>query len=853
MSDPDWQRVRTLFEQAVDLDGDERTAFLDRECGQDADLREAVGAMLAHDSSASAAFLEPPTIVHEAMPGMRLGDFVLQSELGRGSMGIVYRALQQSLQRHVAVKVLVEGFATTRSQLERFHREARATGRLTHGNIVPVFAEGQEGKTHWFAMELVEGHDLERELRLAAPDSEESRDAPLLARPGEPQHITEAVRIVAEIAEALAHAHEHGIVHRDVKPSNILIATDGSARLVDFGIARDQSYGTMTQVGQVIGSLPYMSPEQARLLDCVVDHRTDIYSAGVVLYELLSSQLPFGGSTSIEVLAHIRQGDPQPVRRLNRRVPRELALVCHQAIRPAPDSRYRSAAELAADLRRFLRHEAVLAAPPKVRERFGRWLRRHRLVVAVVASVLIAVTAGVLFERSNRNQQRSLDLARDIDGLPASLRTASASLEPWQQASVEDLRRAADIVERASDTSLPRPTARRVEQIAAGLNNYATSLSTTIDELEQALRNQQAVERNVRGRIVDEIVMHGVRRAALDPERIRELQDLLPPTIDVTLRGADEQPLAGTVRVAYLDERTGEPGRVLELGALPVRAARAELGFARIIVQTPGGTIFEHARMLELGGQVTIDEAVASDAGSTIGMVRIKGGTWTFDARRNPEDMTAAARNSPYAAGWSIADFWIDEAEVSNADYREYIDKHEDAEIPRYWKRIEAGSTQDDWPVTDLSWSQMCRFAEWRGKRLPTIGEWLWVARNGNERRDYPWADTALLESMPDTLATGFDAYLEHCVPVRARSDLASTEPARLFHLLGNVAEMTETPTVANVDGVWVQDSLSRFVLGFSWTARANRHSLRVQREWGIGQASRSPHFGFRCARSIPR
>ncbi|MCA8957795.1 MAG: serine/threonine protein kinase, partial [Planctomycetes bacterium] len=284
MPDPRWERIRELVEAALDLAPGDRPAFLDASCGGDAALRAEVEDLLRHASEAPTDFVAPPSDLSTTAPpaGMQLGEFTLVEELGRGGMGVVYRARQASLQRDVAVKVLVRNLATGTSDLERFHREARAAAKLDHPHITQIYQDGVAGDVHWYAMELVAGHSLQRELQLQR-SAEPGSDVllPLRNRPG---HIAAVAGLVADVAEALAHAHQHGVVHRDVKPANLLLDRTGRVKIVDFGIARDQSLGALTHSDQVLGSVHYMSPEQARQITVSVDHRTDVYSLGVVLY-----------------------------------------------------------------------------------------------------------------------------------------------------------------------------------------------------------------------------------------------------------------------------------------------------------------------------------------------------------------------------------------------------------------------------------------------------------------------------------------------------------------------------------------------------------------------------------------
>jgi eukaryotic-like serine/threonine-protein kinase len=306
-------------------------------------------------------------------PGGRLGKFELVECLGTGAFGQVFKAIDTELDRPVAVKVLRGGIGASREDVERFLREARSAARLRHPGIVAIHATGQAPNGSPFLVEeFVHGSTLAAHFK----------NGPLA-----PQR---AAEIVAALAEALAYAHLHGIVHRDVKPSNIMVDPEGRPHVMDFGLAkRDTDEPPETVEGQVLGTPAYMSPEQARGESRRVDGRSDVYSLGVVLYELLTGERPFRGNRRM-LLLQVLDDEPRPPRRLNDRVPRDLETITLKAMAKAPGRRYATATDLADDLRRFLRGEPVHARPAGRAERAWRWARRN----PVPASLLLAVTVG---------------------------------------------------------------------------------------------------------------------------------------------------------------------------------------------------------------------------------------------------------------------------------------------------------------------------------------------------------------------------------------------------------------------------------------------------------------------------
>jgi tetratricopeptide (TPR) repeat protein len=334
-------------------------------------------------------------------------------------MGIVYEAHQISLERRVALKVLPTGLGLSDQAVQRFEREARAAAQLHHTNIVPVYSIGSEGGCHFYSMEMIEGpslaqilEDVQREetrslkeatlTRLFGGEDDDSRQSPAgLGAPttskSDGSTLTRewfdlVARQLADVADALEHAHERGVIHRDVKPANLLLSPEGRLCVTDFGLARVIREPGMTSTGAFLGTPAYASPEQIR--GWGVDLRTDIYSLGVVLYEMLTLQRPFTGDSWEEVIHAILARDPVNPRRIHSRVPLDLETICLKAMEKEPDRRYRSAAELGGDLRLYLQRGLVTARRAGPIRRAIKLVRRHPLVsvsAAAVAAVLVVV------------------------------------------------------------------------------------------------------------------------------------------------------------------------------------------------------------------------------------------------------------------------------------------------------------------------------------------------------------------------------------------------------------------------------------------------------------------------------
>jgi eukaryotic-like serine/threonine-protein kinase len=424
-----------------------------------------------------------------------LGDFRIVREIGRGGMGVVYMAEQISLGRKVALKVLPFAAALDQKQLQRFKNEAQAAAQLHHTNIVPVHYVGCERGVHFYAMQFIEGQSLAgvldelRQLAGRQKDEKKStlsqvaqdmlvgRSPPaksLVPEPatsptspaheakdkGDPRVIVETpppgrisshqsfprpayfrtvARLGVQAAEALEHAHQMGVVHRDIKPANLLVDVRANLWITDFGLAHCQHDAGLTMTGDLLGTLRYMSPEQALANRVVIDHRTDIYSLGASLYEMLTLEPVFAGSDRRELLRQIAFEEPRPPRRLTRAVPAELETIVLKALEKNPLDRYSTARELADDLQRVLDDQPIRAKRPTLPHRARKWARRHEGVVATVtvalltAVLILTVSTWLIIGNLNRAREAEKDASTKLVRALRAEEEAKNNLEKAKQ------------------------------------------------------------------------------------------------------------------------------------------------------------------------------------------------------------------------------------------------------------------------------------------------------------------------------------------------------------------------------------------------------------------------------------
>lgn len=428
MGDDSSQRIQELFLGALDVAPQERKSWLIQNCDGDEQLFNEVMTLLSHDNPSHDPLergldLNPDSSRHldaskpkgdtATQPERNNGDsadekeltkfddYEIIEEIARGGMGVVYKAHQTSLNRVVALKMILAGKRAGNEQVQRFLSEAKAAAKMDHPGIVPVYEIGQHGDQHYFSMAFVEGQSL----------ADKAQNKPLPPK--------ESAQLIKVVAQAIAYAHQQGVIHRDLKPANVLVDTNGQPKVSDFGLAKQvESELDMTQTGAVLGTPSFMSPEQAAGKNSQVGALSDVYSLGAVFYFLLTGRPPFQASTVPDTLRQVFYFDPVSIRKLNPSVPKDLETICLKALAKDPGRRYGSASELAEDVDRWLTNKPILARRVGPMERGWIAVKRQPMISGLIAAIVLFLCVGsfVFWDRQNAAHAEGLVLALSTAG-----------------------------------------------------------------------------------------------------------------------------------------------------------------------------------------------------------------------------------------------------------------------------------------------------------------------------------------------------------------------------------------------------------------------------------------------------
>lgn len=648
-------------------------------------------------------------------PGTKFGRYEIRSQLGAGGMGEVYLAEDTKLKRKVAIKFLPPGSLASEQANKRLLREARAAANLDHPNICAIHEIGEENGLNFIVMQNVEGETLEARMKRGPVD------------------LSESLSVASQVADALAEAHEHGTIHRDIKPSNIMITARGAVKVMDFGLAKliqqaavvqseAETEAKLSTPGAIIGTVPYMSPEQVR--GEALDGRSDIFSFGVVLYEMLSGQQPFASKSSATTASAILTREPPPLARFARDIPIELERIVSKALRKHPDTRYQTAKDLLIDLR-SLRDELQFAA---------------RL------------------ERSTPPDSSS-DKSVAPNSPPATVETAE---HPLTRTAIE--------VERTTRRSLKGSVVTGLWQTASTRAGLAVLAAFVVVAVAGWLFWRYANVKWARSQVprMEELAQAGKYFETYDlavaaqkyiPDDVTITR--LMPTISDTLSVTTDPAGAQVYLKRFSPDETGNfPPREL-VGTTPINNLRIARGQYILYVEKNGnaktertvsGTIMRAGNQRVLPPPLSVQQKLIELDKIPERMVFVPGGDYRLVAWARPTD-----------ARVRLDDFFIDKYEVSNQEYKEFINaggylkkqfwkypfvkdgktlSWEEAidELkdrtglpgPRSWSNRNFPEGKAEYPITDITWYEAAAYAAFRGKQLPTIFQWEKAARNGN-------------------------------------------------------------------------------------------------------------------------
>ncbi|MFO0981708.1 MAG: SUMF1/EgtB/PvdO family nonheme iron enzyme, partial [Planctomycetota bacterium] len=726
------------------------------------------------DALERAGFLAAPAPSASAAPE-RLGPYRLIRLLGGGGMGVVYLAEQESPRRRVALKIIRPEHAQLHPSRERFRREVEAIARLQHPGIVPVYSFGEQQGIPYFAMEWIDGASAAELLRGLGDRSPRDLDgldlARLLARRDVGRDelaplfrgswVQTALRIGAQVADALAHAHQRQVLHRDVKPSNIMISLDGSVRLVDFGLATWQGVTRLTRTGTQLGSLAYMPPEQVRGELARMGAASDVYSLGVTLYELLTLRNPFLGETADITTTRILKGESEPLRKRNPAVSRDVETVCVTAMDPDPLRRYASAALLGRDIAGALEFRGVHGRRPGRALRARRWMRHHpaRALVLSVASVLSLVgpPAYNVMQAQARTQVHAA-LAREQQ---AHAQLASANDQLGRALAEEQAQRS--LAESALSRALQLADATRLLELEQRAAQLWPCREQRIDDMRRWLVDaesiaarlpvHQAALRSVRGGVFP--FASGANTAQLVTTGDLEWwAEVLSSLVERLLAFTAADPAVGLI--ANVRQRIARAERIWQasvgdyeseweatIAAIAASAAYGGLTIEPQIALAPLGPdprsgLFEFWQV-ETGERPQRDPRTGElrlDAASGVVLVLLPGGrAWMGSQRNHPEDdhYCALAAEDETLCEVVLDPFFIAKYELTQAQWFRAMGTWPS----RYGKGVlHLRGDHGLHPVEQVSWEECGQALGRSGLVLPTEAQWEYAARAGSTT---PW------------------------------------------------------------------------------------------------------------------
>ncbi|MBI1851819.1 MAG: SUMF1/EgtB/PvdO family nonheme iron enzyme [Planctomycetes bacterium] len=906
--------VENLIATCVERIGREGRTAVDAVCREHPSHADEIRSAIR--SLADAGLLEPADPNEPATFPERLGDFRLIRRIGGGGMGVVYLADQESLGRRVALKLIRPEHLYFPGARERFRREVESVARLQHPGIVRIHTVGETDGIPYFAMEWIDGCTLSTVLeKLGGQSPERLTAADLAAVVGDPPPAslargtwTEACfRIVRDVALALHHAHERGVIHRDVKPSNVAITRSGQVVLLDFGLARARGVQKMTKTGSEMGSLPYMSPEQVRGDDASVDARTDVYSLGVTLYELLTLKAPYLSETTEVTRRLILDGQPESVRAHNRSVPRDAETVCLEAMERDVTRRYVSANDFARDVDNVLERRPIEARRPGAALRARRWTQRHPLATIAVLLLLVLAAGSIAFGVHERSSSLAIRRLSDLQLLryyqqeaesfwppdPAKLAAidrwlekadALAARRSFHSGELERLRAEAKPYTEEMKREDQRPARERFDNLVGEEQRLRDLMSTspTISAADQgeleaiALHKRRAEVEMAERRTWTFESPEDQWRHDLLTDLMREMDSFVSLITDVRSLRATATVIEKRTRIDCAAKWAETIADIAASETYSHLVMRPQLGLIPLW-KNPGSGLWEFLHVQS--GEAPMPDPTATDPGrlrveadTGIVLVLLPGGTFRMGAESAPKDGPRAGPNvDPFAIPSeqpvhpvTLAPFFLSKYEFTRAQWRRIGPRAEDPV---------SAALHPTKPIC-VSWEQAAAAFARTGLDLPTEAQWEYACRAGTSTVFSTGDDVASLEGYANI---GDLCYAEDLLGSMPRIDpmfsmlrdgfaldapVGSLLPNRfgVYDMHGNVGELCRdwmiyrgyrTMVPREGDGLLFmsREGRSRVVRGGRWDMAAVAARSAARSGQGPGQVA--PDVGARASRSI--
>ena len=705
-----------------------------------------------------------------------IGDFHIIREIGKGGMGTVYEAEQVSLRRKVALKLLPPHLSFSDEAVHKFRREAEAGGKQSHPGIVAIHAVGEEEGVHYIAQELVaDGFTLADKLEEIRKTGKQPTG-----------YFREVAQLIAEIADALQHAHESGVIHRDIKPSNILLTDDGSPKVTDFGLAKVEDALALSRSGDFAGTPFYMSPEQAMSRRMGIDHRTDIFSLGVTLYEALTLERPFSGETSHEVLKRIMLFDPEGPHKANPRVPSDLSTICLKAMEKMPERRFQNMKAFGDDLQRFLSGDVILAKPAGFQTRLWKRVKRQPVVSAAIGVALIALVAFAVVVPwiiAAQKEAARVEIAKERDRAVAAekeavaahkdaeterLRTEGAlrlveaekeraltaekvARDRYEEITrLSDIRRLAELLDEAEDMWPAHPDdidlfedwIENAEELLGRLELHRGSLAEAREKVEAVTNLDDTVENLERlmevlweKEVLSEIVSGLEELADEEIGTLTSVRERLGFARTITQRSIGDHQKAWRRAIASIADRSECP----EYGGMEIEP---QIGLVPIGRDRESGLWeFAHLQTGEIPQRGEDGKLVLTEEMGIV-FALLPGGTFDMGSMQPSDDHPLGSANvDPHSQPdegpvhpVTVPPFFISKYEMTQGQWVRFVGQnpsnYSPPKINPAWSRAgEPGSLLH--PVETVSWDNCLIVVGQLGLRLPSEAEWEYAARAG--------------------------------------------------------------------------------------------------------------------------